>query len=106
MENYKTLKKTVRVGDPWRWYNRDTVDVFLWVHPLVLDRQNVEVSIVVSSIDDFSASRGIICDKKYPQSIEAFYNHLKKYMFDAMPEEITVDWLYEHGYLPNGEGEH
>ena len=99
--NYEklTLVKTVRVTDPWCWYNKDTVEVILWVTPYFDNKVRVQVS--VHSIDDFSVNRYIVCEKKYDTAIQAYYDHFKEYLFDRMPNEISLDWLYEHGYLPD-----
>lgn len=95
----EVLEKTVRVTDPWCWYERDTVDVTLYVRASWNGK--VAIIIMVSSIDDFSVSYTCECESKYKTVIESMYEHLKKYMYDRMPDEISVEWLYEHGYLPD-----
>ncbi len=44
--DWRFLTKTVRVTDPWRWYNKDTVEVVLCiVPPLGNDEITVKVSV-------------------------------------------------------------
>lgn len=98
--DWKFLTKTVRVTDPWRWYNKDTVEVVLCIVP-PLGNDEVTVKVSVNSIDDFSVSRSIKVESKYETAIQSYYDHFKEYLFDKMPNEISVEWLYEHGYLPD-----
>lgn len=95
---FEKLTKTVKVTDPECWYGRDTVNVSLFVTPPYKDE--VVVRIHVDSIDDFSVVYDFECECKYERQIEWAYNHLKTWMYDRMPDEIDLGWLYEHGYLP------
>ena len=97
-KNFERLEKTVKVTDPWRWYGEDTVDISLYVMNY---KDTTTVRIVVHSIDDFSVAYNYECESKYKDQIKYMYNHMKNWMFDKIPNEINVAWLYEHGYLPN-----
>ena len=94
------LTRTVRVSDPWHWYDENTVVVSMGVTPPSKNGE-VDIYVSVSSIDDFSVSRRIEENIKYEASVQCYYDHFKKYLFDRMPDEISVEWLYEHGYLPS-----
>ena len=94
---FPELKKRVKVSDPEMWYGRDEVDVSLFVTPPY--EGMVYVKILISSIDDFAMSYAYDCEEKYTAHIKSIYSHLKEWMYDRMPEEISVVWLYEHGYL-------
>ena len=59
------------------------------------------MKILVSSIDDFAVSYIQECSEKYPESIKSIYKHMKMWMYDKIPEEIDLCWLYEHGYFPD-----
>lgn len=97
--DFERLTKTVRVTDPENWYNKDTVDVSLFVTPAF--RGVVTVRILISTIDDFMVVYDHQCYAQYKESIKWAYNHLKQWMYDKMPDEIDLGWLYEHGYLPD-----
>lgn len=94
---FHRLTKTVKVSDPDMWYQQNEVDVSLYVSPPY--KGTVQVKILVSSIDDFAVAYIQECNEKYTDYIKSLYNHMKEWMYDRMPEEISVDWLYEHGYL-------
>lgn len=96
-EKFERLTKTVRVSDPENWYERDTVDVWLYVTSPYENK--VRVRVLIMTVDDFSVGYDWECDADNKGAIESAYNHLKEYMYDRMPEEISLDWLYEHGYL-------
>lgn len=95
---FEKLTKTVKVTDPECWYGKNTVDVHLFVTTPYMDE--VVVRIFVESIDDFAVVYDFECECKYKDQIKWAYNHLKTWMYDRMPDEISLAWLYEHGYLP------
>lgn len=95
---FPRLTKKVKVSDPEMWYGKSEVDVSLFVTPPYAGR--VYVKILVSSIDDFAVSHTTYdCNVKYTDCIKGIYDHMKEWMYDRMPEEVSVEWLYEHGYL-------
>ena len=97
--DYQMLTKTVKVSDPWCWKNEETVEVMLWVTPPVLNNK-ATVEVIVNPTSSRSVSRGIKVESNYDIAIQSYYEHFKKYLFDKIPEIISLDWLYEHGYLP------
>jgi hypothetical protein len=97
--DFERLTKTVRVSDPEHWYNQEHVTVSLFVTPPF--RGIVTVRILIATIDDFMVSYDHPCYAQYSESIKWVYNHLKTWMYDEMPDEISLDWLFKHGYLPN-----
>lgn len=92
------LEKIVRVTDPEDWYGQNTVEVSLFVTPPYKDK--VRVRILIQSVDDFMVSYDYECNNDDKDHIKWIYSHLKEWMYDRMPEEIDLTWLYEHGYLP------
>jgi hypothetical protein len=96
---FERLTKTVRVADSENWYNQDTVDVSLFVTPPYLGITTVRI--LITTIDDFMVAYDHECYTQYGESIKWIYNHMKQWMYDKMPEEISLGWLYEHGYLPD-----
>ena len=94
---FPRLTKKVKVSDPNMWYQKNEVDVSLFVTPPY--KGTVYVKIRISSIDDFAVAYTYECDEKYADCIIDTYNHLKEWMYDRMPEEVSLVWLYEHGYL-------
>lgn len=93
------LTKTVRVSDPEHWYMENTVKVSLYVTPSY--KGQVRVRMYVKSIDDFNICYNVDCRDDDKAHIQWVYDHLKKYMYDRMPDIISRDWLYEHGYFPD-----
>jgi hypothetical protein len=96
---FEKLTKTVRVTDPENWYNQNTVEASLFVTPPYCGI--VTVRILIDTIDDFMVVYDHECYVQYGELIKWAYNHLKQWMYDKMPEEISLGWLYEHGYLPD-----
>ena len=95
---FERLTKTVKVKDKECWYGQDEVKVSLYVTPPY--EGNVVVRIFIDTIDDFAVSYDYECEYKYTDQIKWAYNHLKTWMYDKMPNKISLGWLYEHGYLP------
>lgn len=94
---FPRLTKKVKVSDPNMWYGRDEVDVSLFVTSPF--RGTVYVKLRVSSIDDFAVAYTYQCEEKYTACIRGVYEHLREWMYARMPEKVSVEWLYEHGYL-------
>lgn len=99
MLDRKSVKKTVRVSDPECWYGEDTVTVELYIAPPY--KGEVRVRIVVHTIDDFSVVYERIHSAKYPTCVLGDYEHMKRWMFDTIPEEVNLNWFYRHGYVNN-----
>ena len=97
-ENFVQLIKTVKVTDPENWYRQPTVDVSLYV-TRSWDNKTI-VRVFVFTIDDFAVSLDYECESKYEDQIKSVYNHYKKWIYDRMPEEVSLAWFYEHGFLP------
>lgn len=97
-EQLVQLTKTVKVSDPENWYRQNTVDVSLYVTK-PWENKTV-VRIFIFTIDDFAVSLDYEVESKYEAQIKSVYNHFKKWIYDRMPEEISLAWLYEHGFLP------
>ena len=36
----------------------------------------------------------------FPEYVDAMYERWKKYIFDRVPDGITREWFYEHGFYP------
>ena len=97
-ENLVQLIKTVKVSDPENWYRQPTVDVSLYV-TTPYDNKTI-VRIFVFTIDDFAVSLDYEVESKYEDQIKFVYNHFKKWIYDRMPEEASLAWFYEHGFMP------
>ena len=95
---FEGLTKTVAVTDPDNWYGQDTVTVSLFITPPF--RGRVAIRILIRSIDDFAVLYDIEKYENNKDGIKWAYNHLKEWLYDRMPDKISLDWLYEHGYLP------
>lgn len=91
---FNTLTKTVRVSDPERWYGQETVEVKLSVLPEFQKQRDVQI--LIKSIDDFMMYHRKPCYND--RQVKDMWNRAKTYMYDAMPNEISVEWLLEHGY--------
>lgn len=91
--------KIVKVSDPENWYRANEVEVSLYVTPPYHGK--VLVRIFVDTIDDFAVSLdseeiGETCT----DAIKWIYNHYETFIFDRMPEVVSLEWFYEHGFLP------
>lgn len=84
------LEKTVKVSDPWKWYNRPSVNVKMWILP-----GGTTVRILFLSIDDFSVYQDF--DE---WNVDANWQWCKEWLFDKIPNTVSCEWLYEHGYRP------
>lgn len=93
------LSKRVAVSDPENWYQQDSVTIHLYVSAPF--RHKVQVKISVLSIDDFAAAYYQEIDEKYQLSIKSMYDHMKHWIYDRIPDKISLDWLYEHGFVPD-----
>ena len=98
MHSHLEIAKTVKVSDPENFYKQDTVEVVL--HTLPPYRGSVRVRIVICTIDDKSFAIETEVNSLSRESIISMYNHYKTWIYDKMPEEISLAWLYEHGFLP------
>lgn len=84
------LEKKVKVSDTWRWYDRSSVRVKMWVL-----HDNLTVRISFMSIDDF-----IVYQDFQEWGVVENWRWCKEWLFDRIPDTVDCDWLYEHGYRP------
>ena len=99
MFDRKSITKTVQVSDPENWYGEDTVMVELYIAPP--HNGEIRVRIVVHTIDDFSVVYERVHSTKYPNYALGAYEHMKKWMFNTIPDEFNLNWFYRHGYYCN-----
>jgi hypothetical protein len=90
--------KTVKVSDPENFYQQDTVEVALYITPQYKGETKVRVQII--TIDDKSWALETEVGAQYRDYINSIYDHYKTWIYDRMPEEISLVWLFEHGFLP------
>ena len=90
--------KTVKVSDPENFYRQDTVEVALYITPPWEGRSVVRVLII--TIDDKAFALETEVHSQYKDQIKFIYDHYKTWIYDKMPEEISLAWLFEHGFLP------
>lgn len=84
------LEKKVKVSDTWRWYDRSSVRVKMWV---LHDNSTVRISFL--SVDDF-----IVYQDFNEWDVVANWRWCKEWLFNRIPDTVDCDWLYEHGYRP------
>lgn len=90
--------KTVKVSDPENFYQQDTIEVGIYItEPW---QEKVSVRVFIYTVDDRAWALEQEIDAKYKEQIKFVYDHYKKWIYDKMPEEISLVWLYEHGFLP------
>lgn len=94
----RKMIKIVKVSDPECWYNQDTVEVGLYVTPPYNGK--VVVRVFVDTIDDFAVSLDYEIGETYTDAIKWVYNHYKTFIFERIPETVSLDWFYEHGFMP------
>lgn len=90
--------KTVKVSDPENFYQQDTIEVGIYITEPWLGK--VTVRVFIYTIDDKAWALEQEIEAKYEAHIKFVYDHYKKWIYDKMPEEISLVWLYEHGFLP------
>ena len=77
-------EKEVTVAEPEFWYGQPSVKVELFT------TENGTARIFFESIDDFFVY----------QDEKANIEWAKEYLFDKIPNKVSLQWLYEHGYKP------
>lgn len=92
------LVKTVKVSDPENFYQQDTVEVALYITPPY--KGNAKVRVLIITIDDKAFALETDVSAQYRDYINSIYDHYKTWIYDRMPEEISLAWLFEHGFLP------
>ena len=90
--------KTVKVSDPENFYQQDTVEVCLYITPPY--KGNTKVRVLIITIDDKSFALETEVGAQYRDYINSIHDHYKTWVYDRMPEEISLVWLFEHGFLP------
>ena len=90
--------KIVKVSDPENWYGQYEVEVSLGV--TMPYRGKVWVRIFVDTIDDFAVSLDCEAGETYTDEIKWIYNHYETFIFDRMPDVVSLEWFYEHGFMP------
>ena len=91
------IEKTVKVSDAYRWYGRKEIDVRMW-HPDYWDNAEETkncVRIMFMSVDDTAVYRDF-----NEWGLEANWNWCKEWLFDNIPDTVSTEWMYEHGYVP------
>lgn len=91
--------KIVKVSDPENWYNQNEVEVSLYVTPPY--HGTVWVRVFVDTIDDFAVSLDHEIGEDYTEAIKWVYNHYETFIFDRIPEVVSLEWFYEHGFMPS-----
>lgn len=93
------LSKTVKVSDPWNWYDEDEIQIRLFC---LLPHDGWEnastIRVLADSADDFMMCIDIACQRDSEVCVKYTYDFAKKYIFDTIPDEVSVDWLLEHGF--------
>ena len=88
------LRKTVTVApdEVDLWYGRDTVEVHMFICRYANPE---EVVVAVLSIDDFAMFYRFPIEYWNEERTVEF---VKKYVYDRIPEGVTMDWLFEHSF--------
>lgn len=86
-----TLHKQVLVEDAWRWYQKDIIDVSMWILG-----DNKTVRIMFSSIDDTA----VCCDFN-EWGANDNWKWMKQWRWDTIPEIVSTEWMFEHGFYPH-----
>lgn len=100
MSKFENLSKTVQISDPENWYGRNTATVTLSViDPYDEDATLVQI-LVEAIIGDISCTMGywFLSPDRNEKNVEWAYNKFKSFNYGKMPDIISLNWLYEHGY--------
>ena len=82
-------EKEVTVAEPEYWYGQPSVKVELFT------TVGGTARIFFESIDDFAVYQNVD-DWNEGDNVE----WAKEYLFDKIPDKVSLQWLYEHGYKP------
>lgn len=88
-EHRNVFEKSIRVAEPELWYGQKYITVSLF---MLLDGT---ARILFRSIDDFMVYQDI-----NDWDAEANQEWAKIYLWDNIPENVSLTWLYRHGYKP------
>jgi hypothetical protein len=87
--NEGRIQKNIGVTEPEYWYGQNDVAVSLFT------LSDGAARIMFNSIDDFMVYQDVS-----DWSADANLEWAKEYLWDNLPEKVSLDWLYKHGYRP------
>lgn len=90
--------KRIKVKDDW-YPCFDGDEIGVTIQYFYLNREKT-YTVLISAYgkDDYSVElRRETLSKSAALDLYRFW---KKYIFDCIPDGITVDWFYEHGFIP------
>ena len=90
----KRASRYVQVTDDWH-PNIDEDKIELTI--LTGDFMGYYVKIVAMGDDDDGVE--LYYSASNPESLEYLYDHLKRYIYDRVPDGVDHEWFYEHGFL-------
>lgn len=89
------VHKLLNVSDSYNWYHSDKIICDMY-HPKHWNGKNKDtVRIVFRAFNNFRMYR----DFDY-YDLETNWKFCMKHYFNKLPDIISVEWLYEHGYIP------
>ena len=95
----RELVKTVKVSDSWNWYGEDEIQIKLFCLLPLNGWENASyIRVLADSTDDFKMCLDICVQRDSVQCVNSTYQFAKTYLFDTIPEEIDVQWLFDHGF--------
>lgn len=84
------FEKSLKVKEPECWYGKCYITASLF---LLSNMKTVRV--MLKSIDDFAVYQDV--DDWDARSNQEW---AKKYLWDNLPDSVSLNWLYQHGYKP------
>lgn len=89
------VHRLLNVSDPESWYHSNKIICEMF-HSKHWDSQNKDtVRILFKSYDDFMMYR----DFDY-YNLDSNWKFCVEHYFNNLPDTVSVEWLYEHGYVP------
>lgn len=96
---HRVRSKRVEVKDNWYpcYENNEIIVSIHWAHFECDDEHVVVIS--AHGADDFGVELRHVT--KYEASAKSVFEFWTEHIYNKIPDGITVQWFYEHGFLPS-----
>lgn len=81
--------------DNYYWNGQKYLAAGLYVRKNCRENGKDVISIILSSSNKFT----LRYEHEVRYSLETELDHIKSYIFDRIPEDVTMDWLLEHSFF-------
>lgn len=93
-----TKKRRISVADNWcPCYPDGTVELSLKLYAPGINEEECYVKITAFGMDDFGVEMEYVTDD-FSDALDRF-KFWDEWIFSKVPDGITVEWFYEHGFV-------